>query len=240
MLPLALLTIVCIITYSFEIIFGLAGTIIMLSVMTYFYDTKTLVIYSVLPQILVGIIGLVRSPKTVESGFFIRMVLFASLGAIAGITIFYYLERHVFHQLLASAITVFGLYLVISPKILRLNSFSARTLDILAGASQALFGISGPIAMTRLLSTFEDKTVIRNYALAFFMTLNLFRVGGYIINQTFTQEILTMILLSAPFIAIALWFSNHLHFKINDTLFKKVVAWIILIGGVSMLFNQPV
>ena len=79
MISIALLTIICIITYTFEIIFGLAGTIIMLSVMTYFFDTKTLVIYSVLPQILVGVIGLIRSPKTVKADFFVKMVLFASI-----------------------------------------------------------------------------------------------------------------------------------------------------------------
>lgn len=237
MILIALLTIVCIITYTFEIVFGLAGTIIMLSVMTYFIDTKTLVIYSVLPQILVGIIGLIRSPKTVKADFFVKMVLFASMGAAAGITIFYYLPHNLFHQLLASVITIFGLYLVASPKIVKMNSALARVLDITAGASQALFGISGPIAMTRLLHTFEDKTVIRNYALAFFLTLNIFRVGGYAINQTFTAQIWEMIYISGPFIAIALWYSNHLHFHINDFYFRKVVAWVILLGGISMLFN---
>ncbi|NOX42389.1 MAG: sulfite exporter TauE/SafE family protein [Gammaproteobacteria bacterium] len=238
MLALALLTITCIIAYIFEIIFGLAGTIIMILIMTFLYDSKTLVVYSVLPQILVGAIGLIRTKKTIESGFFIKMVLFASLGAVVGITVFYYLPQTLFHQLLASAITLFGLFLVISPKILKFNSIVARLLDITAGASQALFGISGPIAMTRLMGTFEDKTVIRNYALAFFLTLNIFRVGGYVINSTFTPDILEMIYISAPFIAIALWFSNHLHYKINDVLFKKVVSWVILFGGVTMLLKQ--
>ncbi len=238
MLALALLTIICIITYIFEIVFGLAGTIIMISIMTYLYDTKTLVIYSVLPQILAGSIGLIRSPKTVKLDFFIRMVLFALFGAIAGLSIFYYLPSTVFHQLLASTVTIFGLYLVFSPAIVKLNNIVARLLDVIAGASQALFGISGPIAMTRLVGTFENKTVIRNYALAFFLTLNIFRVGGYIVNATFTPEILEMIYISAPFIATALWFSNHLHFKINDVLFKKVVSWVILIGGITMLIKQ--
>ena len=34
MLPLAILTIVCAITYSFEIVFGLAGTILMLPLLS--------------------------------------------------------------------------------------------------------------------------------------------------------------------------------------------------------------
>jgi len=61
-----LLTVVCAVTYTFEIVFGLAGTIMMLMVMTFFFDAKVLVIFSLMPQILAAFIGLYRSPRTVE------------------------------------------------------------------------------------------------------------------------------------------------------------------------------
>ena len=235
MLLISLLTVVCIITYTFEIIFGLAGTIMMLMVMTFFLDTKTLVVYSVVPQILVGSIGLMRSPKTVELRFLLKMLAFALLGVFVGTSLFYYFPPSLFHRLLAIAISIFGLYLVLVPNTPKLGNKLNITLDTLAGVSQALFGISGPIAMTRLMSTFEDKTVIRNYALAFFLSLNVFRLFGYLTHQTITHEIWQMMYLSAPFLAISLWYSNHIHFKVNDQLFRRVVAWIILFGGILML-----
>ena len=77
MLPLTLLTLVCVITYTIEITFGLAGTILMLMVLSFVFDTKTLVIYSILPQILVGSIGLIRSPKTVQPRVLAGMLAFA-------------------------------------------------------------------------------------------------------------------------------------------------------------------
>jgi len=235
MLAITLLTTVCIIAFTFEIIFGLAGTIIMISIMTYVYDTKTLVIYAALPQVLAGSIALFRSPKTIEAQFFICMLMYASFGAMFGLAIFYYLPGAVFHKMLATLVTAIGLYLVFSPKIIKLNNTVTRLLDVFAGVTHSLFGISGPIVMARLVSTFDDKTLIRNYALAFFLSLNVFRVGGYLATGTFTPDILQMMYISAPFIAIALWFSNHLHYKVNDVLFKKVISWVILIGGVSML-----
>jgi len=238
MLPIALLTAVCALTYSFEIVFGLAGTIIMMMVMTFVFDTKTLVIYSALPQIMVGVIGLLRSPRTVEIGYLARMLAFASVGGVAGLYLFYFIPPSVFHTLLASAITVFGFYLVVFPSRLKLSRPIAHTLDVLAGASQALFGISGPIAMTRLLGSFQDKTVVRNYALAFFLSLNVLRVGSYVVGGTITPEIGRMMLISAPVLAVTLWFANHLHFKVNETLFRRVVAWIILFGGLSLLLHD--
>lgn len=237
MASLIALTVVCVITYTFEIIFGLAGTIMMLAILSLVYDSKTLVIYSLLPQILVGTIGLLRSPKTVELGYLARMLAFACLGGIAGLWLFYYFASDTFQSLLAATVTVFGAYLVLAPGKLKLNKPVAHGLDTLAGASQALFGISGPIAMTRLLSTFGQKTVVRNYALAFFLSMNMFRAGGYLLKGTITAEIGHMMLVSGPFIALALWFSNHLHFRVNETLFRRVVAWMILLGGLTLFYH---
>lgn len=237
MFALGVLTLVCVLTYSFEIVFGLAGTIMMLTIMTLLYDSKTLVIYSVLPQILVGTIGLARSPKTVDIRFLAKMLTFAALGAALGLTLFYYFSPRLFHFMLAGAITLFGLYLVIAPDRLHMPLAAARVLDTLAGVSQALFGISGPIAMTRLLATFKEKTIIRNYALAFFLSLNFIRLGGYLANATITVEIGEMMLISAPFLVVALWFSNRLHFKVKETHFRLVVAWIILLGGLTLFYR---
>jgi len=237
MAALIALTVVCVLTYTFEIIFGLAGTIMMLAVMTLVYDSKTLVIYSLLPQILVGSIGLIRSPKTVDLAYLARMLVFAVAGGFAGLWFFYYVSSSTFQILLAATITLFGAYLVLAPGRLKLNRPLAHALDTLAGASQALFGISGPIAMTRLLSTFQQKTIVRNYALAFFLSMNVFRATGYLFKGTITAEIGHMMLVSGPFIAVALWFSNHLHFRVNETLFRRVVAWMILLGGLTLFYH---
>lgn len=237
MLPLIILSLVCALTYSFEIVFGLGGTILMLPLLSIFYDAKTLVVYSAMPQILVATIGIVRSPKTVKFEFLAKMLFFATLGGFVGLYLFYYFSSEVFHVLLASTITVFGIYLVFVPGKLKFNSLSARLLDTLAGASQALFGISGPIAMTRLLGTFHEKIIVRNYALAFFLALNIFRVGGYVINGTVTAEVTEMMVFSAPFLVLSLWYSNQLHFKVNETLFRSVISWLIILGGLSLFYR---
>jgi len=231
-----ILTLVCVFTYAFEITFGLAGTIMMLAAMSYFIDAKVLVVYSILPQILVATIGLHRSPKTVRLNVLAGMVGVAALGSLLGFYIFNQLSTDTFQLLLAAAISLSGLYLVIAPGRLKISGIIGRILDFVGGISQALFGISGPIAMTRLIATHTDKLVIRNYALAFFLSLNIFRGVGYTINGSITEPIIEMMLISAPILAISLWYSNHLHFKVQDAHFRRVVAWVILLGGVSLFF----
>jgi len=234
---LLILTIVCTLTYSFEIVFGLAGTILMLPLLSFLYDAKTLVIYSVLPQVLVAAIGLARSPKRVNRKFMAGMLFFAGLGAIAGFALFYYFSASVFQVLLASAITAAGLFLVIAPHRAKFNPAGMRIMDTVAGTSQALFGISGPIAMTRLLATFHEKNTVRHYAFAFFLAMNGLRAVEYLFHGTYTGEILGMMAFSAPFLAVTLWFSNQLHLHINERVFRRVVAWMILLGGLSLFYR---
>jgi uncharacterized membrane protein YfcA len=166
-----------------------------------------------------------------------RMLMFAFVGSIIGLVLFYNFPPDIFNFVLAGMITLFGLLLVSIPGKLRINPVVGRVLDVVAGVSQSLIGISGPVAMTRLLGSFDDKLVIRNYALAFFLSLNLFRAAGYVLQGTISMDIARMMLISAPFLGVVLWHANHLHFRVNQTLFRRVVSWIILLGGVSLLIN---
>lgn len=234
---LVLLTLVCAVTYTFEIVFGLAGTIMMLMVMTFFYDAKLLVIYSLMPQIVVAFIGLYRSPRTVELRTWLGMVGFASVGGVAGLVVFHQFPGGGFQYLLAGIITLTGVYLVLSPKQFVVSPALGRGLDVLGGISQGLVGISGPIVMTRLLGTYRDKTLVRNYALAFYLTLNSVRLLGYAASGSITKQIMEMMLVSGPVLLAVLWHSNHLHFKVNEAQFRKVVSWVILLGGISLFFH---
>jgi len=36
---------------------------------------------------------------------------------------------------------------------------------------------------------------------------------------------------------IVLWFANHLHFKVNELLLRRVASRVILPGGISLFFR---
>ncbi|MFH1012265.1 MAG: sulfite exporter TauE/SafE family protein [Candidatus Peregrinibacteria bacterium] len=239
MSSLVLLVAVCAVTYSFEIVFGLAGTILMLPVLSFFFDVKTLVVYSVLPQMLVGLIalGTSYSYKTIDFTFFFKILAFAFLGAGVGIILFESLPLSVFRLVLATAITLSGLYMVFKPKHFKLGRYTVRFLDFIAGISHTLLGISGPIVATRLVGTFTDKTEIRNYTLAFFLSMNVVRLGGYLVRDTITPAISNMMLWSAPFLIVVLLFANRLHYKISNLWFHRVVAFVILLSGIILFFK---
>lgn len=233
---IAILLAVCSLTYSFEIVFGLAGTILMLPIMSYFYDSKTLVIYSILPQLLVGGIALSKSIRQIDFQEFLKMLLVAVFGAILGWYGFIYIPHDIFKRLLAVVIILTGVFMITSPQF-KLGKIGRHALSFSAGMSHALFGISGPIVMTRLLGTFGDKTIIRNTALMFFVSINFIRGGFYLINGTITPQLWRMFFFSIVVLVPVLFFADKLHFKLNDAAFKRIVSWVILFSGIAYLFN---
>ncbi len=46
-----------------------------------------------------------------------------------------------------------------------------------------------------------------------------------------------MMVFSAPFLAITLWFSNQLHLHINERTFRRVVSWMVLFGGLTLFYR---
>ena len=235
-LLMALLVGVCAVTYSFEIVFGLAGTVLMLPILGFFFDSKTLVVYSLLPQLLVASIALAHSHRKLDLKLLGSMLGLAAVGSILGGFFFAHIPLPIFRRILAVVIVLAGIFLIVTPHF-RLGGVGRRILDFAAGISHALFGISGPIVMTRLLGTLTDKTVIRNNALCFFTGLNCIRAGYYFVNGALTPQIQKMFLVSIPVLIPVLFFARGLHFKLNDALFKKVAAWVILLCGMVYLFR---
>lgn len=237
MTALLILALVCALTYGIEIVYGLAGTILMLPVMGFWFPEKTLVIYSVMPQILVAVIGLAYSPRVVDLRYLGGMVLVATAGLLFGMWTFFRLDEGVYRRLLALMFLATGVWLLRTPHGFRFKPAAARALDLLGGVSQGLFGISGPIMMTRLLGSFDAKTVVRNYALAFFLVMNLSRTAGYVARGSLDREILLMMLATAPALIGAAFVGNRLHHRVSERGFRTVVAWLIVVGGVVMLFR---
>jgi len=235
-LLMALLVGVCAVTYSFEIVFGLAGTVLMLPILGFFFDSKTLVVYSLLPQLLVASIALAHSHRKLDVKLLVSMLGLAAVGSILGGFFFAHIPLPIFRRILAVVIMLAGIFLIVTPHF-RLGGVGRRILDFAAGISHALFGISGPIVMTRLLGTLTDKTVIRNNALCFFTGLNCIRAGYYFVNGAITPQIQQMFCWSVFCLPPVLLLSHRLHFKLNDTLFKKIGAWIILLCGLVYLFR---
>ena len=239
---LLLLIPITLVAYTFEAVFGLAGTVLLLTVFGLFSDGETmklLVIYSLLPQAIGQTIGLVRVPTKINFKALGQFFISATIGALLGLYLFESLDSKIFFYLLAGVITFSGLSMIYKPGKFKLNIIHKLIFDFLAGVGGILFGISGPLVVTRFLSTFKNKTAIRNHTFVVFLAFNAIRLVRYLTKDpiSITPEIWKAMYISAPLLIIVLWFANYLHLKVNEKVFRTVIAWVVLIGGVMLFFK---
>lgn len=231
---LALLTLICCVTFSFEIVFGLAGTVLMMPVATLLYDPKTLVVFSLLPQLTTSSVALATSHRQVDWKSVLQMVLFASVGALIGVWVFQIISSELLKKILGLSIAGAGVFMLISPR-LKLSLTFQKLLDVSAGFFHAMIGISGPIVATRLVGSVEDKTSIRNQLLTFFLLINILRLVAYVVTDRISPEILKLWLVGGPFIILAVIFSNRFHYRVPNVAFKKVITFAIILSGIVLL-----
>lgn len=229
------LIILCCLTYSFEIVFGLAGTVLVMPLASSLYDVKLVIVYLLLPQLLTGSLVVLPGFKTMQWKKFFEIFLFASFGAVFGVVFFKVLDQSILKLILASVIVACGVF-TLSSKSFSLSPVLQRIFDVVAGFFNALCGISGPIIATRMLGTFEDKTEVRNHLQLFFFSMNSFRLVGYLITDSIPKEVLPMWAWSFPFIVLALIVANRFHADLPNQVFKKVFSIVILFSGIWLFF----
>jgi len=69
--------------------------------------------------------------------------------------------------------------------------------------------------------------------------MHLFPGAGCLGTGTVNGSVVRMMLVSLPFLAVTLWFANQPHFRVNDRVFRRVIAWVILLGGATIFLNAP-
>ena len=114
-MTLALLIVVCCLTYSFEAIFGLAGTILMMPIGVLIMDAKTLVIFALLPQLASSTVVLSTSAKKINQKLLVQMFILAAIGALIGLWVFSQISSDLLKLVLGISITIAGLLMLLTP-----------------------------------------------------------------------------------------------------------------------------
>lgn len=237
MTTIVILTLAACAAYSFEVVFGLAGTVLLIAGLGFYVDPRFLVVYSLMPQVSGQLIALVATPIRLDRKVLLQFGFSASLGAALGFWLFGELVGAAFMYVLAGVIIASGVFMVLSPSNIRLYLPMKLGLDFISGVGGVLYGISGPTVATRMMATFEDKTAIRNHSFVIFLFFNLARLLTYFYNHSFTEEVVTAYLASAPFVIAAQLLANRVHLRVNQALFRKVVALMVLLGGILLLLR---
>ena len=142
----------------------------------------------------------------------------------------------------AGTLTVsLGLFIILyaSYSLLPLKEISgSRKWAVMAGGCGglvgALFGTGGPFYVIYLKMRQLDRNRFRATIATIFLLDGGFRITGYAGSGLYNMQVIWLVIILFPVLLIAMYVGHHIHVKINQAIFNRIIYIMLLISG-SML-----
>jgi len=117
----------------------------------------------------------------------------------------------------------------------RISKIWAPVSGLAGGCTGAMFGLNGPPLVLYLTHQLKDKQIFRATLYGIFFVDACYRLILYSFNKLITIEVIKFALYLTPFLLVGVLLGSKLHAKINENLFKKIIALILMVTGVFLV-----
>jgi uncharacterized membrane protein YfcA len=118
----------------------------------------------------------------------------------------------------------------------RFSGLLCSTAGFFGGLSDGLFGMGGPPIVMYLRYAGLEKAAFRATAVMAFLVYHVFRLVGYSYFGIMTLDSVRMGALLVPGMIIGAVIGMKVHGRLDEAMFSKVVAIILMVAGVALLF----
>jgi len=139
--------------------------------------------------------------------------------------------------LLGGVLLVVGIAFLVSPadRVWRWPSWVVVPVGLLSGLLTGLFGTGGPPLVLYYQLAGLDKAAFRGNLMAIFLLMTLIRVPSYAGMGLITPERLWSSLAVLPAVIVGAWVGNSLHLRIEELMFRRLVAGALVALGALLL-----
>jgi uncharacterized membrane protein YfcA len=117
----------------------------------------------------------------------------------------------------------------------RTMRYLAPLSGFLGGALGAMFSVNGPPIIIYLSHVLEEKQVFRATLYGIFFADACYKVVLFTANRLLTGQVLRFALLMAPFLVAGALAGSRLQKSIDQVLFRRIVALILVVTGIMLI-----
>lgn len=221
--------------FFIESIVGFGGSLIAYAILGFFMDLKEMV----LAALYIGTLSSLYIAYTGYKSFNIKIFKSTPIPVLTG-TIF---GVFIFSKLSVSAlaVTLGALLIILSIKNFFFDKydFSSKFLRnkllFIGGISHGTFGIGGPFIANALRKDFKNKSEMRTTLAVFFVVLNFVRIPQLLLQGQLKLDFFYQIWWTIIPIIFAIYLGYHVHLKISENLFKKMIGFMTFLAGIKFL-----
>lgn len=162
------------------------------------------------------------------------------IGNVSGSFILATVPNQLLKGVLTVVVLLFGGYLAWSagrPGGLKIARRWAFPFGLVGGVFGGAFGMSGPLVVFYLSCQFDRKEVLRASLIGAFAMASCWTLFAHAWNGLYSVESFKLMGLLLPAFLVATWTGHRAHFRVSETLFRRVVAAILMVAGLLLGFG---
>ena len=219
---------------------GFGSALISIPLLALIFDLKFAVPLEALFEVGISILLMSKIYRDISKTTLIPLIMGTIIGSLLGAYILYSFANVLLKRMLGVGIILFALSVLLNETINSNNPVSSGW-GLLAGAIGGifggLFGTSGPPFVMYLTYKLNQKEVLRASLIGLFAIDYSWRVAVYATAGLLTVEIFNLALMLTPAFVLGTIIGHQIHFKINETRFRQIVAVILIISGILLLIR---
>ena len=219
--------------------FGFGDALISMPLLALFIDIKIATPLMALIAFFIAISILIKNWQKVEFKTAWRLILSSMVGIPIGLWYLKDIQENSIKLILGVLIFLFGIYLLIKPKLIRLKSEKFSWLfGFIAGILGGAYNTNGPpIVIYSSLKGWNPQN-FRATLQGYFFTTGILVVTGHGIAGNYSNQVLTYFAYCLPAVFIAVVIGSRINKKIPLERFHQYIYSILLLLGLALIFNS--
>ncbi len=234
-------TLIVFVSFALKAVTGMGAALLCVPLLAMLIDIKAAVPLELLFEIVFGAVLVTQVYRQIQKEMMLVVVLSAFAGIFTGAGILLYASETALRVVLSLVVFVFSLRIFFTLEKSGEGEGKRRYIPgLLCGfAGGSIGGITGqqgpPIALY-LEDQIKDKTKLRATLIAVFFINDVFRMIVYLTRGILRTEMFIQSLYFLPALIIAIIVGNFFHFRIEDSIFRKLIALILIASALIIAY----
>ena len=198
--------------------------------------------------LIVPLLGLLSYSGTIMQSIHLRkqvswrdmlpLLPFSMLGIVVAIWLLVNVSEYLLVRSLGIFVLLYSVYSLLPLK----DPVGGRKWAVVAGSFGgmvgALFGTGGPFYVIYLKMRQLSKGQFRATIAMIFLMDGGVRISGYALSGLYTVQVLWLLLVLFPVLLLGMYMGNHLHVKIDQKQFNRVISILLMMGGTMLVYKS--
>ena len=219
---------------------GFGGALLMVPLLGLVWDIRLAIVVVAFIQVLTGAMLAVMGRRAIDRPTLVPVLLWSVAGLAAGSLLLASLPVEWIARILGVVTIVIGgvsllrrVSLAQTPG--RASIAVTSGVGLTAGLLHGLIGTSGPVVVPFFQRVLIVPVRMRSTLLAYFLVLDVLRIGGYVQLDLVSGSALQRAALLVPVAVVGSVIGSRIHVQVSDDVFRVSVAVLLIVSGVLLL-----